>query len=362
MLVAVALAVAPEALHARGAKDSAVQDWERRSSQPAPTGYAPGEQYRRMAREQAHARMPDTMYASTPDPAPPHPFLLDSGTESTPERSARAPARAQAKLGYRVGLFPSAARGRQEKGYQGFVRVINRSDEQGEVRIDAWDDAGTHRGPVTLAIGAGETKHFNSENLEEGSADKGLSKGIEAGEGDWQVEFTSTLDIEVLAYIRTGDGFLTAMHDVAPSTEAGHRVVTFNPGRNAEQVSRLRVVNPGAESVEVRIEGTDGDGASSDGAVEFTLAPRASRMLSAKELESGEAQGVSGALGMGTDKWQLLVTSEQPIEVMSLMSSPTGHLTNLSTVPDNAEAGADGARSTRPSSAEGRRRARRSAP
>ena len=278
---------------------------------------------------------------------PPHPFLLDAGTESTPQRSdAPVLARAEVRLGHRVGLFPSAARRTGEKGYQGFVRVINRSDDDGEVRIDAWDDTGEPAGPVTLAIGVGETKHFNSEDLEAGNADKGLSEGIGAGEGDWRLEFTSTLDIEVLGYIRTGDGFLTSMHDVAPATESGHRVVTFNPGSNVNQASRLRVVNPGTDTAEVSIEGTDDDGVSSHGAVKFTLAPGASRTLSAKELESGEAQGLSGALGTGKGKWRLRVTAEQPIEVMSLLWSPTGHLTNLSTVPDNTGSGEDGVTTT----------------
>ena len=345
MLVAVALAAAPEALHARNAKGSAAQDWERRSAQAESARHAQEEQRWRL--EQAHAQMPDTMYASTPDPAPPHPFLLDAGTESTPERSdAPVSARAEVRLGHRVGLFPSAARWTGEKGYQGFVRVINRSDDDGEVRIDAWDDTGEHAGPVTLAIGAGETKHFNSEDLEEGNADKGLSEGIASGEGDWRLEFTSTLDIEVLGYIRTGDGFLTSMHDVAPATEAGHRVVTFNPGSNVNQASRLRVVNPGTDTAEVSIEGTDDDGEPSHGAVKFTLAAGASRTLSAKELESGEAEGLSGALGTGGGKWRLTVTAKQPIEVMSLLWSPTGHLTNLSTVPDNTGSSEDGVTTT----------------
>ena len=207
MLIAVALAAVPEVLGAQHAMGgAAVRDWERRSAQAESARHARDEQSRRMAREQAHAQMPDTMYASTPDPAPPHPFLLDAGTESTPERSARVPARAEVRLGHRVGLFPAAARWTGEKGYQGFVRVINRSDDDGDVRIDAWDDTGEHAGPVTLAIGVGETKHFNSEDLEAGNADKGLSEGIGAGEGDWRLEFTSTLDTEVLGYIRTGDG------------------------------------------------------------------------------------------------------------------------------------------------------------
>ena len=347
MLAAVVLAAAAQGLVAQGAMGSAVRDWERHSAQAESARHARAEQYLRIEREQSHAQMPDTMYASTPDPAPPHPFLLDAGTESTPERSdAPVSARAEVRLGHRVGLFPAAARWTGEKGYQGFVRVINRSDDDGEVRIDAWDDTGEHAGPVTLAIGVGETKHFNSEDLEAGNAGKGLSEGIGAGEGDWRLEFTSTLDIEVLGYIRTGDGFLTSMHDVAPATEAGHRVVTFNPGSNVNQASRLRVVNPGSESAEVSIEGTDDDGASSDGAVEFTLAPGASRTLSAKELESGEAQGLSGALGPGKGKWRLTVTAKQPIEVMSLLWSPTGHLTNLSTVPDNTGSSEDGVTTT----------------
>ena len=305
-------------------------------------------QHRRMVQAQAHARMPSTMYASTPDPSPPpHPFPLGVSTKRAPERSdGPVSARSAVRLGYRVGLFPSAARLTGEKGYQGFARVINRSDDDGEVRIDAWDDDGEHRGPLTLQIGANRTVHFNSEDLEGGDPDKGLPEGTGAGEGDWRLEFTSTLDIEVLAYIRTKDGFLTGMHDVAPSTEAGHRVVTFNPGRNAEQVSRLRLVNLEEEAAaEVRIEGIDGDGRSPGEAVVVEVPARASRTLGARELESG-GQDFTGALGTGAGKWQLVVSSEQAIEVMSLLASPTGHLTNLSTVPDNAETGADGVTTT----------------
>ena len=59
----------------------------------------------------------------------------------------------------------------------------------------------------------------------------------------------------------------------------------------------------------------------------------ASRTIEASDLEAG-APGLAGALGDGDGKWRLAVTSEQPVIVMSLLSSPTGHLTNLSTAPD----------------------------
>ena len=48
-------------------------------------------------------------------------------------------------------------------------------------------------------------------------------------------------------------------------------------------------------------------------------------------------------LGDGSGKWQLTITSDVPVVAMSLLRSPTGHLTNLSTAPvRGAEGGAIG--------------------
>ena len=340
MLVAVALAAAPPAPDAQGAMGAAARDWERRTAQAQRSQRARAEQRARMDRSRVHGQMPDTMYASTPDLSPPpHPFTLDVTLKSVPERSgAKVSARSAARVGHRIALFPAASHWARENGYQGFARVFNRSDAAGEVHIDAFDDAGVVRGPVTLSIGAGETAHFNSEDLETGNADKGLARGVGSGRGDWRLELSSALDIEVLAYIRTKDGFLTSMHDVVQRTESGHRVATFNPGRNVNQVSRLRLVNPGSKPARVTIEGMDDTGDPSGQAVKVSVTAGASRTLSSQELESGDARGLSGALGTGTGKWQLVVTASQPIEAMSLLaSSETGHLTNLSTVPARTE-------------------------
>ena len=288
------------------------------------------ERRRSAARARAHARMPDTMYASTPsDAVPPHPGLSDAGVSPT---AARAPGPVSMSSGMRLHHVPLFASAADALGREGFVRVVNRSDESGEVRIDAYDDAGTQHGPVTLALGAGRTVHFNSADLEEGNADKGLSGATGApGEGDWRLVLGSALELEVLSYMRTSDGFLTSLHDLAPSGESGHRVVIFNPGSNANQVSRLRLVNPGAEPAAVRIEGIDDAGASPGTAVEVTVAGGASRTLTSQALESGA--GLVGALDDGVGKWRLAVTSDQPVLVLSLLSSPTGHLTNLSSEP-----------------------------
>ena len=225
-----------------------------------------------------------------------------------------------------VALFPAA----DPSGPQGFARVVNRSGEAGEVRITAFDDAGAEFGPVTLALDAGETAHFNSADLEQGNAAKGLDRGVGRGDGDWRLEFESGLDIEVLAYLRTPDGFVTAMHDAAPAVDGRHWVSVFNPGSNADQVSRLRLVNRGTGPAEVDIRGVDDDGESPDDVVRTTVPAGAARTFTAAQLEAG-ADGLDGALGDGGGKWRLIVESAQPLVVMSLLKSPTGHLTNLST-------------------------------
>ena len=230
-------------------------------------------------------------------------------------------------------LLPSASHPTQ----QGFVRVVNRSDAGGTVEVEAFDDIGGIYGPVTLTIGAAETVHFNSSDLETGNLEKGLSSGVGQGTGAWRLELKSDLEIGVLSYIRTRDGFLTSMHDAVPMENGKYAVPTFNPASNSRQVSHLRVINPGARDVAVEIEGVDDKGRSS-GPVQLVVPPRASRNLSSVELETGEGQGLSGMLGDGDGKWRLSVTSEGPIRVMSLLESPTGHLTNLSTAaPDEWE-------------------------
>ena len=228
-----------------------------------------------------------------------------------------------------VPLFPAAG---DDSGRQGFVRVINGSDTDGEVSIKAYDETERDYEALTLTIGANEAVHFNSDDLEQGGPQKGLSGGTGAGEGDWRLELTSDLDIEVLSYIRTTDGFLTAMHDVAPSAETRHRVAVFNPGSNRNQESLLRLINPGDAMAKVTIAGIDDEGAAGTSSVSLSVPGGSSREVGAWDLESG-AEGLDGALGDGAGKWQLMIESDRPVAAMSLLRSPTGHLTNLSTAP-----------------------------
>ena len=55
-------------------------------------------------------------------------------------------------------------------------------------------------------------------------------------------------------------------------------------------------------------------------------------MLTAQQLEEGDSE-LSGRLGDGGGKWQLFVSSSAPIQIMNLLQTRSGHLSNLSTTP-----------------------------
>ena len=231
-------------------------------------------------------------------------------------------------------LFMSAS----DMERQGFVRIINRSDRAGTVTIHAIDDSGREAAPVTLSLDAKETRHFNSGDLERGNSDKELTGSTGSGEGHWRLKLETDLDIEPLAYIRTpADGFLTSIHDVAQGESMRWHVPIFNPASNPNQKSLLRLINTSGVDTEVVIEGLDDRGDPAPGGdLRVSLPADAARLYSAQELETGHSESdFEGGLGDGTGKWQLFVSANRPIQAMSLMSTPTGHITNLSATKDD---------------------------
>ena len=228
---------------------------------------------------------------------------------------------------YSVPLFLSTSDSRR----QGFLRLVNRSDEPGTVSIHAVDDAGARHGPVEISLEARETIHFNSEDLESGNPDKGIVGSVGAGTGDWRLELTTGLDIAPLAYVRTEDGFLTSVHDTAQTLDDGRYYIPFfNPAANTRQVSSLRLVNPGTEDAGITITGIDDRGAPPpEGEAWLNLPAGEARVITAQELESG-GDALQGRFGPGAGKWRLFLSVTAPIEASSLLDSPTGNLSNLS--------------------------------
>ncbi len=159
------------------------------------------------------------------------------------------------------------------------------------VTVTATDDAGVSPDPVTLALDARETMHFNSNDLEMNDRDRlSGSVGIPT-RGYWRLRISTDLDdVEALAYVRTTDGFLTSMHDRVPGRDVDgtmmHHVRVFNPGSNANQQSMLRLVNPTGDDASVTITGLDDAGSLGEADVGLTLPAGQAMMLSAADLEA----------------------------------------------------------------------------
>lgn len=234
------------------------------------------------------------------------PLVVLNLVESPTGHLANLSAAPRAKHGaWTVPLFPGAS---DPSGRRGLLRIVNRSDRGGAVRIAAFDDGGRRYPPFTTRVGAGQTVY-----LESGALEAELSPG--AGSGNWRLVASSDPEIEVLSYVQHPDGLLSPMHDVAPLE--GHRVSTLLPG------GRLRLVNAGETAALVTVAAVDDRGTSSGGAFGLSLPAGAAREFTAAELGFG---GDSGGR-------RLVIDSEGTVEAMSLLEGPAGHLANLSGEP-----------------------------
>ena len=170
--------------------------------------------------------------------------------------------------------------------------------------------------------------------MELGDAGKGILAGVGPGQGDWRLRIDSNVDVEALAYIRTRDGFVTTMHELVDPVDTIYGISTyyirfFNPGSNRNQVSKLRLINPHPQSVNVGIFALDDGGQPGEEIVGFELLAGEARTVDARQLEVGDVD-LEGMLGNGEGKWRLGVAASQRIDVMNLLESPAGNFANLS--------------------------------
>ncbi|MCZ0943627.1 MAG: leucine-rich repeat domain-containing protein [Gammaproteobacteria bacterium] len=246
--------------------------------------------------------------------------------------------------GGEVALFRSAGHPTQ----QSFARVINWSDAPIRVEFAAFDDDGTELGTFPVSVPASGGRHFNSD-------DAAMWLGLSGDSGDLRLRVVGFYErygdgeLEVLNYMRTKDGFLTGLNDTpdplswtgGPKNSRGyehegsqyHYLPFLNPGANRRQRSQLRIVNHADYdwgTANLSIVAVDHEGVSRGGVVRMTLPAGTSRTLTSEDLESG-GSGFDGYLGSGKGKWRLYVFPDDGawVTVMSLLESPTGHLTNL---------------------------------
>ncbi len=234
---------------------------------------------------------------------------------------------------YRVPLFVTDT----NFGQTGVLRLHNRSDESGEVLVYVVDNAGARSDSVSLSLAANAAVELDAAELN--------ARGLGAINGHVRLEVTTTLDVDVLAYLRSADGSFSALHGRVRGSSAGgvndYRVPFFGAARDATRAGRLRITNASDTPAAVMIEGIDDNGAAAvDGVVEIGLTAGATRVLSAQELEAG-ADGIAGQFGAGAGEWRLKVTSDQPLGVVSYIESPLGRLDNLSSAGTDGLAAGD---------------------
>ena len=221
---------------------------------------------------------------------------------------------------------------------QGVLRILNGTDESGDVEIVAIDDVGARTGPVTLELTPWAAVEITASELRSGNAAKGLASGLGNTAGDVRLLIDSDIAIVPSAYVRSSGGAQAAVHDtVLEERNAGtdtyrYDVAIFHPAANAAQLSHLRLINSGDEVARIMIEARDDTGmAASGGTVELTLPGGAARTLTAKQMEAGNSALFTGRLGAGVGNWRLSVTSDRPIQAVNVTVDSGGDWSNLST-------------------------------
>ena len=156
-----------------------------------------------------------------------------------------------------------------ETGQVTFIRIVNSTASTGTVTISGIDDNGDAApgGVVQFQLGLFRRNSCWPPIWENGNADKGLTGALGKGAGKWQLTVTADMDIAVMNLIRTADGFLTNLSQVAPKSILNTtEVYLLNPGSNTNQRSLLRVVNTTGTPGTVAIRGVDDNGKAASGA------------------------------------------------------------------------------------------------
>lgn len=231
--------------------------------------------------------------------------------------------------------FPSPA----DTQKQGFLRITNPAAVEAEIEVFGIDDKGSFSGPVSFKVPAGQSRQITSKDLKDGNSAKGLTGTLATPDGEWQLDVYSLEDIVVSGYVRTNDGYVTSIHDTVGENGVSIVVPMFNPASNADQVSELRLVNPQAISLVAEIVGTDDAGQAGQSKIKVSLPAFGAVRLTAAQLESGTGNTAitEGKLGAGSGKWRLNVTAGAEIRVISLLKSPQGYVSNISTVAERFE-------------------------
>ena len=211
-----------------------------------------------------------------------------------------------------------------------FMRLINHSEAAGEALVWGVDDAGKRFGPARLSIGAGQTAHFNSHDLEAGNAAKALWEGLGAPtEGGWRLEILSSLGLQAMTLLRRPNGPPAAVHDTLPRFGGVLRVPFLPAARDQRAAGSLRLLNPASFDETVLAWGVD-DAGRGRLATGIVVPARRAVTVTAAALEAPRIGAAGRGLGRGDGQWRLELHAPWPLQAQALATGVAGHVGNLS--------------------------------
>ncbi len=213
-------------------------------------------------------------------------------------------------------------------GGEGLLRIANRSPRPGTATLRREAQYRSLE-PLTVRLEANAAVTLSASDLEFGNPPKGLPQGFGAMRGGIRLTVQSSLDLDVLAYVRGADGEIAAIQDAVPQADAANRrVLPMFPAGGGDAEGRLLLSNRSDTPATVRIEGVDDEGRASQPAT-LTLSANGTRTLTSAQLAWG-APELDGWLGAGRGHWRLNVWSNAALEVTGLLATVAGGLANIS--------------------------------
>ena len=219
---------------------------------------------------------------------------------------------------------------------EGYLHIINHSDEEGELSITAIDDFGNRLEAIVLTLKAEEALDFSASEIEPAEKNDDTNDSTERRR-NWRLEISSELPIEVLSFMRDANGAMTPIHEGVPLIAHRHRIPVFYVGDPNSSNSVLRVVNQKDESVIVEISATDKTKRKAKASVRI---PGAHTLhIQGADLREGETpqswpeeSELVGAIDLDEGMWQVdvEVASNQSIAVVHLLKSKNDQQVDLS--------------------------------
>ena len=210
----------------------------------------------------------------------------------------------------------------------GVLRLINHSNVQGVIEINAFNNAGVEHGPVRVLLEANQSMLLSASELTNGTGSSEMNGSLGAWSPRVWLTLSSELDFESISYAQRLDGHLEDLSTVVRGENGCWRIPYFAPGSSLSR-STLRLINIGGQTASVQLSARDDRGVIASEYAVVSIEPRHAVEFSAEDLERGNAHLV-GSVGKGLGNWQIALQSDQPLSVQSLMTSTEGQLSNLS--------------------------------